>query len=76
MHCMHVEKPVPEILLHSRKLLLCGSEGSHVCRSCCRHVHLDKIGDTDCARFSQVFTRDKPIPVRSNCRGGSHCLQE
>ena len=61
MHCMHVEKAVPEILLHSRKLLLRGSEGSHVCRSCCRHVHLHEVGNTDCACFSQVLMRDKPF---------------
>ena len=50
---MHVGNIVPEILLHSRKLLLCGSESSHVCRSCCRHVHLHDINDKDCACFSR-----------------------
>ena len=74
MHCMRVRNNVPEILLHSRKLLLCGSEGSHVCRSCCRHLQLHKIDDTDFACFSQVISRNKPFAVRSNCRGRRHCL--
>ena len=55
VHCMHVKSVVPEILLHSRKLLLSGSEGSHVCRSSCRHVHLYAISDTDCACISQMI---------------------
>ena len=55
MHCMYVKTAVPEILLHSRKLLLSGSEGSHVCRSSCRHVHLYAFSDTDCACISEMI---------------------
>ena len=55
MHCMYVKIAVPEILLHSRKLLLSGSEGSHVRRSSCRHVHLYAISDTDCACICEMI---------------------